>query len=729
MLYPSMGSNKRNTVSIPALSGGVNFNDALNLVDDNQLTDCKNVWYKDGILQTRPGYNVLNREVSDKTTAAMFESNDVLYYQSKKVKIYGVFDGSQISFKFVDCDVAGEKLTVLTANLKVSHNPNAILYYNDDPKLTDGKGIFAMISFYNGVILYELVGNTFVQITDIYVPTVYLNGKGALYNTLPVNIQGVQTSSTFLEGYNMLCNGVTGKYYYTSDGKSNEFILPVSFANSKITVKCINPDNGKSMTFGPLNIGTTDIDIGSAQVKTDNNTYLMATNLGFNSISFWKKNKEYDEGDTNDPEYIGFVFENALGKLTNNICVTVESLTKNKNNLTGVRFGTWFGGESEGVYGGTRLFVSGNPSKPNMLFWSDLKNPTYFSENNYLCVGDKAQKITALKRYEDMLLVFKEHEIYYIKYSTAATYDANDIISGKIIDAATANAIFPAVQISSEIGCDMPETIQLCGNRMIWMCKDGNIYMLKTTSQYNKVNVSKISAMIERTLKQHYNNLTDVQKTLVTSAVYDGHYFLKIHNKIYVLNYDDYYFSNLPAYASNKKAQRQLKWYIWDFPDTGAAFFSFAVGNKIFLFISNNLGTQRSFEKMNIDMNSPSTGIDVYYNFKGEKEESEVESVVQTKMFDFGAMDIFKSIEQMYIGFGKSPSEICIEYLTEKGTVAEKSLEINDEVQFFSPQYIKTKRFLPGIKRALRFGLRVNAKGRIAVDGILIKYKYMGVTR
>lgn len=253
--------------------------------------------------------------------------------------------------------------------------------------------------------------------------------------------------------------------------------------------------------------------------------------------------------------------------------------------------------------------------------------------------------------------------------------------------------------------------------------------MLKTTSQYNKVNVSKISAMIERTLKQHYNNLTDVQKTLVTSAVYDGHYFLKIHNKIYVLNYDDYYFSNLPAYASNKKAQRQLKWYIWDFPGTGAEFFSFAVGNKIFLFISDNIGRQRSFEKMNIDMNSPSTGIDVYYNFKGEKEESEVESVVQTKMFDFGAMDIFKSIEQMYIGFGESPSEICIEYLTEKGTVAEKSLEINDEVQIFSPQYIKTKRFLPGIKRALRFGLRVNAKGRIAVDGILIKYKYMGVTR
>ena len=42
---------------------------------------------------------------------------------------------------------------------------------------------------------------------------------------------------------------------------------------------------------------------------------------------------------------------------------------------------------------------------------------------------------------------------------------------------------------------------------------------------------------------------------------------------------------------------------------------------------------------------------------------------------------------------------------------------------------IETKRFLPGIKRALRFGVRFTTKGRVALGGVLIKYKYMGVTR
>ena len=94
MKYSSMGSNPRNAVSIPALSGGVNYSDALNLVDDNQMTDCKNVWYKDGVLKTRPRIkstqqyrDVMTEDYSPPNYANNMVEIDGVDY---KIAVYGV---------------------------------------------------------------------------------------------------------------------------------------------------------------------------------------------------------------------------------------------------------------------------------------------------------------------------------------------------------------------------------------------------------------------------------------------------------------------------------------------------------------------------------------------------------------------------------------------------------------------------------------------------------------
>ncbi|MBQ8740801.1 MAG: hypothetical protein IJY79_04550, partial [Clostridia bacterium] len=46
----------RREVNIPQLSGGLNLRDSLTAVRDNQMTDCINMWYKDGMLRTRPAF-------------------------------------------------------------------------------------------------------------------------------------------------------------------------------------------------------------------------------------------------------------------------------------------------------------------------------------------------------------------------------------------------------------------------------------------------------------------------------------------------------------------------------------------------------------------------------------------------------------------------------------------------------------------------------------------------
>ena len=55
MNFPIMNKRSRQGVSIPDLAGGINLRDSLTTVQDNQLTDAVNMWFRDGALRTRPG--------------------------------------------------------------------------------------------------------------------------------------------------------------------------------------------------------------------------------------------------------------------------------------------------------------------------------------------------------------------------------------------------------------------------------------------------------------------------------------------------------------------------------------------------------------------------------------------------------------------------------------------------------------------------------------------------
>ena len=63
MRFPKMRPQTAMELKIPDLSGGLNFRDGLSEVLDNQLTDCKNVWWNDGVLKTRPGMRADNETV------------------------------------------------------------------------------------------------------------------------------------------------------------------------------------------------------------------------------------------------------------------------------------------------------------------------------------------------------------------------------------------------------------------------------------------------------------------------------------------------------------------------------------------------------------------------------------------------------------------------------------------------------------------------------------------
>lgn len=727
MRYPAMGKSPSRAVSVPALSGGVNLNDALNLVDDNQMTECKNVWYKDGLLQTRPALGA---------SKVLFQKNKV----GENVKSYFVdieqfIDGEKCNLIVIKEDTGNSNgvLTVcLYSNKEGAKNPVIITEFNDGDfpvnevfyggKKTIGEGIYMLTTEKDGLNdLYEMVTatdgtKTFQKLTadNLYSPTIYINGKGDSYSNLPASTETSYAPASFFEGHSALSQSWS-KYYFTSDGVSTGYTLPIeNLKDVAIKIEIYDPEYAKKYTFNILNLSGNSIqDFQSGEDKN----VIATTNPVWNQIILRRKNEHYVAGG-DSPTH--FPISSALNGNTNNIQIQIK-FPRTKTNLSGMRFGTWFGGAADGISGGTRFFVAGSKENPNLLMWSDLNNPTYFSENNEAAIGEETQSITALKKQSNMLVIFKEHELFYSVYSEGSSYTAEDVVAGRVIDVSTASATFPMITIHSEIGCDLPESIQLCGDRLVWACKDRHVYMLKNANQYSTANVAPISASVDRRLR----SLDEEDYSRVKSYTYQGHYVLVIGKTAYVLNYDYYYFANLPAYSDSKKTQRKLIWYVWEFPPTVSYYDSTFISTvDVCSFLEVNAkSTQIEVPIIYVAKSLLADGsYDIYSSYV-------IESVFQTKLFDFGAMDRFKKIEQLYMGFGNTSGEVLLEYVTDKGSIDKGAIEITGEADKHSPQYVITKRFLPGVNRALRFGIRVTAKGKVAVDGILIKYKYLGVTR
>ena len=754
MKYPSMGSNPRNAVSIPALSGGVNFADALNLVDDNQMTDCKNVWYKDGVLQTRPG--ITTKFINDVMTDGQRISgiyDDVLEIDGVDYTacVFGEYGDPYLKILFVPeiLDIKNEKQETILVTWDFYNSTNKtvpfknFVFYNGKSTIGSGKGVYLLATFDDNTIgLYELTylkganrpykfESLMIDVNNdlIYQPLVYVNGKGEGYSDLPN--AGDFAPASFFEGHNAI-TGAFSRYCYTTDSESTIYRIPDEIDNvifniqytttTGVVYQSLNyrVENGELKATAEDNKGesTPTVDTkGNGELidaATKEKMYFWV-NAKTNSFNFLNSSKNSSP------------LDNAVGVITNNLVFRIKPLIPGKSILAGATKSNKFGGVSEGIYGGTRTFLTGfSGENKNLLVWSDLNNPTYFSENAYNYIGSNNKSITALAKQDDMLVIYKEGELFYATYVVGETYTAEDVLKGKVIDVSTWDAKFPVTQINNEIGCDLPKTIKLCGNRLVWANSDGKVYMLRSANQYSMTNISVISNMLGDGF-----HVDSRSKDYVSATTYQGFYLLKSSNKVYLMNYDQYYFNALPSYSDTKKANRKMQWFIWETPEKETFFSEFIANLNFPTLIATDQYNYRFFLQLKEN---------VFEDSLWERQEAEqggahveviapIESVIQTKMFDFNAMDRFKSIEQMYVGFGEVEGETAVQYLTDRGTLDRGTIEINATGDMQSPEFIKTKRFLPCIKRALRFGLRITTKGRIALGGILIKYKYMGVTR
>ncbi len=694
-------------------------------VADNELTQLCNLCCKDDLLTTRTGL----RLKGDKPFAALPVSG-------KQV----LSSADMISSAPIEVD--GEMCVVVVGGVAYEGNANTqfsvqLLTLDGDvkrdyavPEFTSGGAIAVLpcdtekygspfLLFKNNVVYKEVCEDErwrLSQMTDeeLYAPLVMINAQSVPMSEVTEN--GCRANGVMYEGYNEL----TGYYRsrFTSACKGNDtaeyYALPTAIRPyTKVTVDVTAGDIDERFTVGINETGEATV----KQIALVDGKYtyeVSAHPQGWVSVK---------------PPLPNSIVS---GNVTIT-CMRDDYDDTMDGGVSGATLATWFGG-TQNKFGGTRAFLSGFQKNGAKLCWSDINNPLYFPENNYMYVGDLSQPITALAKQEDMLVVFKKREMFYTTY-VQGDIDEAAVAQGTNVDVTAMQAYFPLLQLSPHIGCDCPNSIAVCRNRLVWMCSDGRIYSLASASPYNECNVRELGMKITPHIAA---NTTFTQRMQASAADVDGQYMLLIGNQAYSFHYGDTGFSYLSSSYTNDKISRGIAWYYHRFD-------ALSPEDIPVLHIVSDGAYRALVVATYRQVGTGYTHVRLAYGFGGEDDRAaDVSVVVQTgsdgtvteklttvvktvpiassfttKMFDFGDIASFKRMKALFLSV--KGARIGITLAADGQSVLPP--------KYIDSERLNTHRVWSSIGRLRTLAIKAESEGAMTIGGIRLHYAPFGTVK
>lgn len=537
MQYPSYNRQPERTLTLSDFSGGVDAAAADTALAANQLRNACNVYWKNGVLRTRPGLDAYNRFFfSLPTVHLQATAPDIIYINDQagvlRFFIHQTTSGDGYALAVVFCHASGGMQVIRkhadTADWETL--PEQLLPINDGTELG--------LVYVDGMP-YRLSVNGTLTAVQPYIPTTVIAARGS------TDMETARTLTappgTSYEPFNRLTDAFRVEYILT-EGKPY-FTLPASCRHY---------------------IGLLTVEL-----------------MGFYTQSYVARS-EYGMNDIVTTEFLGYqlCWSTPTGifwflkdgvvcvpdcRTWSSVRVTFTPKTDEpaaRNVIKSMRIATWFGGSLSGLGGGTRCFLAGSTQNPSLLCYSAVEDATYFPENNDAHVGQPGQAITALRKQSDMLVIFKRHEIWYSTYQSGITDQStltDALESGAVVDVEAALATFPLACISSDIGCDLPETLALCDNRLVWTNANGGVYVLVSGNVYSERNVRSIGEAIRPLLPS-------LAKKNARAVDYDGRYYLQIGRQVFLFDYNAASLSAVTASTANDALRKRVAWYRWEYP-------------------------------------------------------------------------------------------------------------------------------------------------------------------
>lgn len=694
MTFPKYRRATTYRAKIPAFSGGLNAVDLPAAVKDHQLTDAENLWWKDGTLCTRPGLcpeddatlTVLG--LAEYTTALSGAHLSSARDEGRLLLAAGRTGLAQNRIESLWIDNAGG-MTAFSNDVAYGFSVRGLLHVTDDK---DPSSLGTVLTDSNQVPLLQLRTDGTVESRAPYIPTILIQvtGDETASAGTPAGYS-FESRNLLTDAFSMECAATeTGKYFH----------LPEEVRGKACSLTLSAADAQGTVTHTVVAAGLT---AGGSTVFTEETAKRDGYRLRYDEAAgtFWL----IDNSDA--PVASGSTPYTTL-KVTFS---PAEDCPAGRAVITGMRFGTWFGGDRSGLFAGTRYFAAGNPDYPHRLYYSGLSDVTYFPENNYVTVGHPAYGITALCQQGNLLVIFKEHEIYTASYASA-TVSADDLLESAVIDVENARALFPLTPVSATVGCDCPDSIALCGNRLIWATSEGKVYTLHAANSKSERNVRELSTPIAPRLKERGRaSLKTAQ-----GVDFDGCYGLFVGSDVFLFHYDEASFYNYASYDMGDKPGKVLAWYAWKLPADFAYRYVCANDGEL-LFVSIE-GDRVITYRLNGEA-------DVFYPADTEELTEEtcrrqaISSRFSTKLFDFGNFTRKKQIKRLMIEAETKDrqSVVTVTYQTERGEDRGGTTIRGDEHPFV---------LHPNGKRVRRFGVKCEAVGPMTFGGLSIRYDVQG---
>lgn len=631
---------KTRVSSVQNMKGGLNIHDLAWQIQADQSPEMKNMWWRDGVLQSRPGITAYNNGM-----------------------IVGVSSTSNPNFGSIPSHARPYHGWYVLVNPSAEAQGGFTLIAADDLQyyahvsLPDGSGGSKTITHggsffeYGGVLYYKAegiyvrlnvseevdaaVGLNLLQAEEVegYIPTTYMNAR-------PSNFDYTNTTEFYPSGHSFgggdayqPVNRLTPWRRITYSIRTEDRFLyipePVdnTLAADKVIVIEYLCKDGSWAVFGDWGLAYMDGTEGNVCVQ---------------------KHQTWIEIGRHTAEYPVGLYEALKGEETleahNNLRVTYKASTEEGSSAQTV-VNSLMSCDLAVVYGGGAglcVVMAGCSSQPNAYFWSGNTNvamdPTYFPVENYNLAGDVSDPITAFGKQQNMLVIFQERQIGRCAFGTTE-------IDGRIFVTMDYTVVNP------QIGCDVPNSVQLVENNLVFANTKSGVMFIKDTSAAYENNIVNISRNVEAS-RSAPGVLLDIGSSprSVTSIDDGKRYWLCANDHAWLWDY---------SLGGSINDAKSLSWFYFDSMKTPGCWLG--LDREIPAYIGID-GYLRKFETTTTDAADETTGL---WSVRG----GDFEKVLALPIQDFNTYEVLKNVDKaIFVVKSSGDSSIDIEYETDYGT-------------------------------------------------------------
>lgn len=235
-----------------------------------------------------------------------------------------------------------------------------------------------------------------------------------------------------------------------------------------------------------------------------------------------------------------------------NIRITIRATgATGANKITGCTCSTIYSQMTEG-----QVFVSGNPEYPQYVWYSDLADPMYYPDTNYLFVGGAGTNVTGMIPFGSQIAVLKEPSltestIFLISYDQAT--DQKIDVNGE--QYTETRDVYKVKHGFSGVGSLTADSVFSLSDEPLFLSENG-ITGLVSNVVTSVNSVKNRSGFLDPKLLKEENLANAV------ATVHKNYYILCVNNHAYILDgrqktndwrgntsylYESYYWENIPA--------------------------------------------------------------------------------------------------------------------------------------------------------------------------------------